>query len=237
MPEPGLLPLGILPGADGDRLGRRSPGSAGRGDTPPPRGCPRCRGPGRRRVPFAQHRRHFLDQPAADHLLGPHLDPLVQHRPRRGEPHVPGRRCVPSPRARLCHSSSGCPVSSAISMAREARCRPPPAKPGSSRAAQRTSSGGDSRATQCSSVAAPLRIERRLDEQPFGQRPDVETGAAHHDRQLVPRRAPQRSTAPPPARIARRCSARPARRHPRRGAGTRCRSRALGLAVPMSSRR
>ncbi len=137
--EPGLLPLGVLPGADGDRLGQRSRSRRPAGTPPPPDADavePRRSGG----CAFRQHRSHLLDQAAPHHLRGAARDPLVQDRPGHGEPTYHGGS-PPCARALRCHQESGRPVSSAISMARAARCRPPPTGyPGSRRQAQRTRS-------------------------------------------------------------------------------------------------
>ena len=128
--EPGLLPLGVLPRADGDGLGHRLARPLPvqvlhRLADPDPVESRRVRRGALRPAP-----RHLLDQAAPHHLLRPPRDPLVQHRPGHGEHNVPRVDACPRARAACCQCESGCPVSSATSMARAARWRPPPAKAG-----------------------------------------------------------------------------------------------------------
>ena len=87
-----------------------------------------------RRVAFGEHRGDLLDQPALHHLLGAPRDPLVQHRPGHGQHNVPRVQSRLRARRLLPVGERVGRVSSATSMARAARCRPPPRKPGSSRA-------------------------------------------------------------------------------------------------------
>src|SRR4051812_46407763 len=81
VPKPGLLPLGVLPASDGDRFRHRVTRSLAmeifdRFANADPVETWRIRG-----VTLGQHRRHLLDQTAADHILRSARDPLVQHRP------------------------------------------------------------------------------------------------------------------------------------------------------------
>ena len=223
VPEPGLLPLGVLPGADGDRLGDRLPRRAGRAGTPPPRGCPTPSSPGApARWPSASTAATSSISPRLHHLLGPRRDPLVQHRPRHGEPHVPRVDRALRPRRAAASRRADWPVSSATSMARAARCRPPPAKPGIEPAGpahqlERIEPAGP----RARAIAA--RGRDRAAARGTGPRP------APGRRARCPRRrpaacrarAPRRSSRRPRARSDRRCSARPARPGRARGAAPR----------------
>ena len=207
--EPGLLSLGVLAGARRDRLRHRlaRPATVQILHRLPHADAVESGRVGR--MPLGQHRRHLLDQTAPNHLLGPADDPLVQHGARNREHNVPGVDRAPRAGQPPANRTAGGPVSSATSIARAARCRPPPRNPGSSRLAQRSSSSGSSRAVTRIQRAAPRRIESGFAKQPLGQRPDVEAGATHHHRQLPPAPDLLEPARRHRGRSGRRCSARP----------------------------
>ena len=95
-------------------------------------------------------------------------------------------RAIPGLGLLCCQYDSGWPLSRATSMARAARWRPPPRKPGSSRAAQRSSSIGSSRAVQASSERRLRRVQVRLGKEAVGERAHIQPGAAHDHGQLPP---------------------------------------------------
>ena len=135
-------------------------------------------------VPFGQHRRHLLDQPAPDHLLGPAGDPLMQHRPRHGQHNVPWveRALRPGgllpvrerPAAEQRHFDG--PGGALAAAARESRGRA-----GRPSGAARSARAGRSRRRASGAWPDP----GRLGEQSLRQRPHVESGASHHHRQLA----------------------------------------------------
>jgi hypothetical protein len=177
MPEPGLLPLGVLPRADRDRLRHGVPRAL------PVEVLDRLPNadavePGRvRRVPFRQHGRRFLDQSAPHHLLGPPLNPRLKDGARRGEDNVPwlqhalrlGRSLPPRERVAREKGDLDDPRSALASPALVAGIEAPgPAyqidrlEPGRIRIER----------------AAARRIDRRLGEESVGECPHVEAGAA-----------------------------------------------------------
>src|SRR5206468_12969780 len=135
---------------------------------------------------LAQHAGHLLDEPAPHHLLGPHPDPLVQHRARRGEPDVPrshralaaGQR-VPR-RERVAGEESDLDRTAGALPAAAGEAGVEPAGP-----AHQVEGGepGDPVLQR----PPPLDVERRLDEEAVGEGADVEPGAAHYYREPTAR--------------------------------------------------
>jgi hypothetical protein len=132
-------------------------------------------------VSFGQHRGHFLDQAAADHLFGPLRDAAVQHRPRSAEQDVPwcnGRATARGP----LPMTERMPAQER-ELDRASRTLPPAAaesgiKPGGPTHQLR----GREPVEPCLQIAPPSRREGGLPEQTLGKRPNVEPGAAHHHR-------------------------------------------------------